>query len=391
MSSPSTTYTHEIRLYPLGNFFFGGENYSDSTRKAFYYQTSLDVPQQTSLMGLIRYQLLLQNNLLPIPKSGSNINVVQLIGSESFDPGVRGSQVFGAIQKISPLYLINQNKSHHHFLQTVSKWEDNGLKTHEIPSLTMDSSIRVKTSTGGEVVQEDLSLLKGYSPKLGTSRNWLNTVTGKQVSNDDFYQEVDEQIGIYKTDTLSYRKTDDREGFFKMQYKRLKEGSSFAFFLSLSEYQSCKLESQPMVIFGKERSAFRMEVLPYPDKAPVEEVNLNKLEGGETLCLLSPARVEMEKVQHIAQFILGQEISFRCMKTRVQGGYNYYGNPRKKWKKGTVPNQPTMSGRYNLLDAGSILFLRSGVSSSDIISTLQDLTFETIGYNHYTLLNSSTR
>ncbi|MEL7196637.1 MAG: type III-B CRISPR module-associated Cmr3 family protein, partial [Bacteroidota bacterium] len=278
---------------------------------------------------------------------------------------------------------------HHHALRTIPKWQNSGKKVYQVPALASSSGIKIKTSTGGQEIQSDLNLLVEYDPKLGTSKDWMNVVTRKQVSNGTFYQEVEEQIGIYKTDTLKYRKTDDREGFFKMQYKRLKEGSGFSFFVDLDKDQLDRFESQPLVIFGKERSAFKMEVLPYPSTDPIEEVEVSDLQGGETLCLLSPARLDMQEVQRMAHFIVGSEISFRCMKTRVKIGYNYYGNPRKKYKNNQHPNHPTMSGRYNLLDAGSLLFLRSSASPSDITSALQDLTFETIGYNRYTVLKDN--
>ncbi|MEL6629681.1 MAG: hypothetical protein AAFQ92_29635, partial [Bacteroidota bacterium] len=92
----------------------------------------------------------------------TNGKVIQLIGSESFDPSVRGAQVFGAVRKVSPLYIIDKEDRHHHALRTIPKWQNSGKKVYQVPALASSSGIKIKTSTGGQEIQSDLNLLVEY-------------------------------------------------------------------------------------------------------------------------------------------------------------------------------------------------------------------------------------
>ncbi|WP_431430010.1 type III-B CRISPR module-associated Cmr3 family protein [Bacteroides hominis] len=53
-----------ITLTPMDWFFFGGERTLDDGKSADYISYSNKFPQQSALLGMIRYQLLKQHNLL---------------------------------------------------------------------------------------------------------------------------------------------------------------------------------------------------------------------------------------------------------------------------------------------------------------------------------------
>ena len=52
----------KVTLEPKDWFFFGGSSTFDNGTKTSYIAHSLLFPQQTALLGMIRYQLLKQNN-----------------------------------------------------------------------------------------------------------------------------------------------------------------------------------------------------------------------------------------------------------------------------------------------------------------------------------------
>ena len=56
--------TKLIKLTPLGEFFFGGDVTFGKANKRSYYVQSRRFPQQTTLLGMLRYELLKKNNLL---------------------------------------------------------------------------------------------------------------------------------------------------------------------------------------------------------------------------------------------------------------------------------------------------------------------------------------
>ena len=94
-----------VTLKPLTPFFFGGENtFGDG--KINYFARSNYLPQQTTILGMIRHQLLIQNNLIGTDPETENWE--SLIGAQSFQRNNDGFvSKFGAIQNISPVFLTN--------------------------------------------------------------------------------------------------------------------------------------------------------------------------------------------------------------------------------------------------------------------------------------------
>jgi hypothetical protein len=100
-----TNSVKHIRLTPLGTFFFGGENTFGATENRNYFVKSNLMPQQTSLLGLLRLELLRSNPTVFDLKTDKVIDknaAIELIGGESFD----GKQTdFGCISGLSPVFL----------------------------------------------------------------------------------------------------------------------------------------------------------------------------------------------------------------------------------------------------------------------------------------------
>ncbi|MCD4734595.1 MAG: hypothetical protein K8R53_01000, partial [Bacteroidales bacterium] len=79
-----------IKLSPVDTYFFGQENKYRKKHKegkketvADYYQASLLFPQQTSILGLLRYYILQQNKQIPVKDKAF---AEKLVGRQSFDP-----------------------------------------------------------------------------------------------------------------------------------------------------------------------------------------------------------------------------------------------------------------------------------------------------------------
>ena len=103
-----------LKIKPLDSFFFGQEDKYrkriDSTKKgglatvADYFQRSAYFPQQTTVLGMLRYYLLLMNNQIPIKNKDL---AKELIGERSFDSNQNG-QEFGKIENISPVFIVDE-------------------------------------------------------------------------------------------------------------------------------------------------------------------------------------------------------------------------------------------------------------------------------------------
>src|ERR1035437_5105326 len=99
-----------IRLKPLTPYFFGGENTFGDNNQSYYVRSNY-LPQQTTLLGFLRYELLLQNKLLGTDPEKKDWK--SLIGKKSFqkENGAYISE-FGAIKKISPVFLSSEQESY---------------------------------------------------------------------------------------------------------------------------------------------------------------------------------------------------------------------------------------------------------------------------------------
>ena len=95
---------YKVTLEPEDWFFFGGGSTFDNGTKTSYIAHSMLLPQQTALLGMIRYQLLKQHNLL-FGQGGSPemSEVKKLIGERSFIMKDNSQHAYGDILGISPV------------------------------------------------------------------------------------------------------------------------------------------------------------------------------------------------------------------------------------------------------------------------------------------------
>lgn len=118
-----------VKLTPLGKFFFGGDMSFKSGREkedenyVSYIIHSSTMPQQTSLLGMLRFLLLSSNEEL-FDKAGQHIiedktgqdiiknEVKKLIGERSFsvDSKAHVSKDFGYIKSLGPCFLYNKKE-----------------------------------------------------------------------------------------------------------------------------------------------------------------------------------------------------------------------------------------------------------------------------------------
>ena len=95
---------YKINLKPLDWFFFGGEHTFNNGENESYIARSNHMPQQTTLLGMVRYQLLKQKGLLYRGDKDCDLkkktNIDTIIGTSSFDIEADKSQSFGAIKSL---------------------------------------------------------------------------------------------------------------------------------------------------------------------------------------------------------------------------------------------------------------------------------------------------
>lgn len=186
MRNESKTYL--IELTPIDGFFFANDRLSFDEAVVPYYTRSAYYPQQTGILGLLRHQLLLQNGLLKPGEKGIAEELREaanaLIGTHSFD-GSAG-QSFGAIQSISPLFLLNGTPNNLNFLH---------FKPESFP-YTYSWESKGRCNLGG-MDKKGLPRLEGFvAKKHPYGPHWLDQ-QGKTWEVDDLFV-TQERTGIRK-------------------------------------------------------------------------------------------------------------------------------------------------------------------------------------------------
>lgn len=406
--SPSADEILKITLTPLGRFFFGGEvvfgndNAQDGRRRSYLVESKI-LPQQTSLLGMLREELLRQNNLLyPWASDEKKEKAVKLIGSTGFaleidEKGTAASsqpQGFGLIKGLSPLFL--QNREGELFQPTPL---DDGK------------------GKGGQPLrwslQEGLLKLEHYDAKEGLQLQFASATSVPQPLTTFFTEQ--HQVGITVTNRRGWReeRQNDEEAFFRQTFLRNRNSNflsvaeeegqrpgqheySFCFWVRLNpglanEYEELK---NATVTMGGERSTFRLKVEKEEAGTSFNSLffqaryreNTSAPPGYARLLLLSDTYLPRKVAADLGVFPIAQTASFRFFTTTLGKTENYYelarekgeGQKAGKWKR-TGRRQ---SRRFMLLQRGGVLLIPEQ-NLEQLQKEIQGQTaFRQVGYNY---------
>jgi CRISPR-associated protein Cmr3 len=357
-----------VSFLPVGNFYFGGEHGFDSDDRKNYLVHSNPFPQQTTILGALRYAILQANDALtPVggsPFNGKNIKEIEsLIGAKSFDKNFVGNeqnkeQSFGIIQSLSPVFLIKDKE------------------TVLLPKpKTEDFKFVASNNNGGTFLtqknENTIFDLEKYKAKKGYERRFTNT-TDKQ---EDIFIE-NRQIGILKNN----RNDDNREGFYKQTFYRLKDKHAFGCIVTVNNEEEWeKIPKKQILRMGGDHSYFQLIYQKASDDILKQMTPQYSNEEGDSIVLLSNAYVENDIFQHCS-FIFGESVDARFMQTNQETIYhNDLPNdlPKNKEKQKTALKK---TKKLSLLERGSVLFVKD---MTKVKACLDKNNWKNIGYNHY--------
>lgn len=382
-----------ITLKPIDKFFFGGdmtfaipESKNDDRRKkdnrrfSSYIIRSMRFPQQTSLLGMLRF-LLLRNDPEcfdgTVIKDTGTTKAETLIGPRSFC--VSGSEgEFGQIERLSPCF-IRDRKNNRDFMFAPFDWDFcdeatddvgyvNGQKIM-VPELKVDAHKNpdyYETSKDHEFMAK-----KGYSEYL----LYKDGDDIKKIEVSDVFEE-DRRIGIMK----NYAGKTDDSGLFKQIGYRFKDfveerdtaqrikvaDYCFAFYVTVKD--ECRLADYDgqIVLVGADSSQF---VIHVSDKN--EDSRLTDVVTDCKVVLQSPSFISRETVK-MASFFVTQTMPFRFMTTSL-GTKDY-----------TLRAGFNRSRKYELYAPGSVFYFKDSKEAETFKENLEkSKDFRQIGYNHY--------
>lgn len=389
----------KIKLTPLDKFFFGGEivlggaDAQDERRRSYLVKSNL-LPQQTTLLGMLRSQLLAQNNLLIEPNDLSNkqnkINeAIKLIGREA---SIQESEEndFGVIEKISPLFIEDANGK---------RWQ---------PA----SRDNIKGKDGQLVqFQWDNETLRPVIPNLDT-KSWhgLEFIAIGSSSKPlvSFFAE-ESQVGITVTNrkkNLANQNQDDEEAFYRQTFKRNYDSSfaaslnssnpnhhkqsvySFTFWVELSQdYSNYKPLVDTIVQLGGERSMFSMKIETVNSMQnfdsliePTDDQAATNLSNQfHRIILISDTYVDWQQLQADCALVFAQTIPFRYFYSPLNITTHFYDFKSSK----TTGKQ--QSSLMTLIQRGGVFFVNKE-KINNVKSLLTNQAFRQIGYNYFKII-----
>ncbi|GAB6279305.1 MAG: hypothetical protein STSR0006_13110 [Lentimicrobium sp.] len=322
--------TYFVTLTPYQLYFFGREQ----EEVADYYLKGNPLPQQTALLGMVRYQILKQNDLLKNNKVKDANEAKDWIGEKSFQYTDKDMD-FGKIKSLSSCYIV--------------KTDSNDLKKY-LP--TYPEFFHDLRKIGNNY------FLPCYDPKKDYALRWRNINKNQDdILEDNFYEEV-ERVGINK----NYEGKTEEDSFYKQVWFKMKKGYAFGFYLTLSDESVTFHDAD--VNLGKENAVFRMNVME--DTLPEESHN-----NEDNAVVLTCDAFIKPSILDECLFAACDNVPFRNLCNNTDPSHNHYGLHKN-------------NKRIQLIKRGSVFYLDNADKVNNFIKALNDETnFKKIGYNSF--------
>lgn len=367
---------YKIQLKPLGTYFFGSErNFRSTVRKKNYnyFVVSEKYPQQTSLLGMLRMELLIQNGQFPITDKGQ---AERLIGSSSFSVKEALShkdQELGVIKQLSPTYLSDSGQK---LFPCPFEYCEKPKKEKDLAASyeTIEPSFSAGVSSIGTSTKDEVCLVENKNYYKEGFLEWHYSLEQKKplVANEDLFK-YDQIIGIDKK-----RKN---EAFYKLGKYRLRDACCFEMYLELddaNEDRAVKLDSS-VIHMGGESSSFAMTVSPVKSEADHSSYFETKesfslafeKKKNARIILLSDAFVD-NKIYDACRIAFIEQRSFRQLTSSVGVKRNH--------------NNQVKSKAYHLIKRGSVFYPEN---IGEVQKVLNNAALQKIGFNHFVTIEKS--
>lgn len=347
-------------------FFFGGElTFGDNENiKSDYFVHSNQLPQASTILGVMRYTILKVNGLLIKNAKDASKNAdkrIELIGKGGFSIANPPADGYGVIKSISPVFVEDFRK---HVLMPCPV--DCGYDVSFTPSAVQgnkDNKAKllpeVKCTKENKFYDEEKKLLFPYK-KYDNWKYWMNE-EGLQVQTEEIFADA-EQIGIrkgeaceddkafykqtFKTFVKEYEEKDEKTGEIK---RRTPHDYEFVFLTDVEDERLKSLteskEFSDIVQMGGQRSMFRISISRADDqKADIKDWFKDTdtfLSTDKKVVLMSDAYLKQEDWDGF-DFVWGESICNRYIVSDTNTPCE--GKPKKTEKL------------YRLLSRGSVIF-----------------------------------
>ena len=386
---------YRITLTPVDKFFFGGdmtfqvgsdEKDRFNPQYSSYIIQSRYFPQQTSLLGMLRFLILRDNeNVFKDNKIVNEKKAEDLIGNKSFTVNEpHGENSFGKIIGISHVRVCRDNTELEFApLFGLIDFSDSREGTYNFGKVSVPnlSNQQYNAKDGLETLLMPLSEFESYFKdfqKIMTDRKEEKKKKEPELQtppyqlDDDIFVE-DRRIGIARN--IKTGRTDDGALFKQISYRfNDKEAKHcFVFDAEVADVDLKKFNGQ-LVTVGGDNSQF---IIGISDSKSRQDDTTS----ASALSLLSPAFLTRDDVKKNTCFAITQLMPFRFLTDRKD---NKNGNNRSYH---ILNSRLERSPRYELYAPGSVFYFKDEQQKKDFIKALEGKQeFRQIGYNEYILI-----
>lgn len=326
--------TYLVRMTPVEPFTFGGEKgfkFNEKEKNSSYYQMSKDTPEQTTILGMLRY-LALQNQSMVKPfgtyTAEEKKQMESLIGKSSFSFDASEFQM-GKIYSVSPLFIVDGKKELDKMsvyvkspLNNMSHDRYEPMEMEKEPLHTSKGTIRIPTNES-----------------LGT-KTWLNygfiNIGSKEEPKAVFEDSLFDSTLL--TGNRKNGSDSDEDGFFKREVKWFhNKGYAFAVYV---ECEDGLLPEKALASMGLRKSSFMVETI-LVEKNDLEERIGNALKSDE-VWYYALGDVLPEYLEYNSYAIVFRK-QIRSIQTNME---------EKEFHRAVRRNERL----YNLVEAGSVFY-----------------------------------
>lgn len=377
---------YQISLKPLAPYFFGQGTNAELGNKQNYFQHSAFMPSQTTLLGMLRYHLLLKKGwAFPQINKSSKDEIENLIGYKGFIPS--SNNQYGVINKISPVFITKNNEGQYFFGNKLFVGS-NPVEERSGPGLSFGSTEDANKNWVLNMNNNPLTAkdeFSSYFLDFGDINKKIafdevitdvlltgNTKTAyrKHLSDDEAYfrfnhQEFVEHILIKEipTERRKYRRKNlNNQYALENEYK-------FSFYVELTEDELAD-GYKDVILIGKEQSPFQMEVKKLQDQPNLFASNGQNATGNR-IWLLSDLFVK-DSTQ------LKAKSSFICADALSSGSFTKPNDiSNNKWSY----HKPEINS-YSLYAKGGIIYSEKiSELNTEVFGAATD--WQNIGYNYF--------
>lgn len=383
-----------VKLKPIDNFFFGSERtfiFKEDGKLQNNIIKSTFFPQQTSILGMLRKEILVKKGLLnhtwDYVNKEEKIN--KYIGRESFNINEE-TQDFGCIERISPVfiesteingqaeYIMKIPKDH-----TINREELNDkkekVKNSSYVPLKINEINSFRCSYGGRE-ERNIYLPVNFIGKDGICNDFIHINDKNDIVEKDEIFIEDSNIGI-QLDKNHITKDDSLFRIVKYKFSNKKyEKIEFVFLADINE----KIDFdnyKNVVSLGGEGSYFNIKFEKYEvnsekdnlinqikDKCKIEDSKSNE-NIYKKIVLLSDTYIDENEYEYLCEYSIANIISFRNLNTkREYKGKKYY----KRFDKSEQ--------KYSFLERGSVLYT-TNEKYEELKKAIEKNNLQKIGYN----------